>query len=160
VARPRLVTIRPATAADVDPITRLVDAAYHPYVDLIGTTPGPMLADYARLTADEQVEVAEVDGAIGGILVTEVTQDDFVIENVAVLPGLQGRGIGTTLLDHAEAAAAAAGHDSVRLYTHQLMTDNLARYRHRGYVEFATESLPDGRRLVHLRKELGDNPSK
>ena len=52
----------------------------------------------------------------------------LVIENVAVDPARQGEGIGRLLLEFAEEAARRAGIDTVVLYTHEKMTENLALY--------------------------------
>jgi GNAT superfamily N-acetyltransferase len=52
-----------------------------------------------------------------------------------VAPDRQGRGIGRTLLDFAEAEAVRCGWGTITLYTHALMVENLAIYAARGYVE-------------------------
>jgi ribosomal protein S18 acetylase RimI-like enzyme len=147
-------TFRSATLADAPAITRLVEAAYTPYVERIGTVPGPLRADYRTVLAESTVHVAELHGEIVGVLVTAETTEDHVIDNVAVHPRLQGHGLGAALLTLAEERAERAGLPSLRLYTHELMADNLERYRRRGYVEYARQRLPDGGHLVHLRKPL------
>jgi ribosomal protein S18 acetylase RimI-like enzyme len=58
-----------------------------------------------------------------------------LIDNLAVSPACQGLGIGSHLLAVAEDAARSAGLDEVRLFTHQLMVENLRYYARRGYVE-------------------------
>ena len=69
-----------------------------------------MLQEYATVIETEQVVVAESSGAIAGVLVLSTTPDGFLIENVAVLPEVRGRGIGRALLIHAEHEARARGH--------------------------------------------------
>ena len=39
--------LRAADAADAAAVAACVDAAYRPYIERIGRTPGPMLLDYA-----------------------------------------------------------------------------------------------------------------
>jgi N-acetylglutamate synthase-like GNAT family acetyltransferase len=99
------LVIRPATDGDVDAITRLVDAAYRPYVTRIGREPAPMTVDYASPVAEGRVLVAEDSGESVGVLVIIVATDHLLIENLAVDPQSQRRGIGTALLATGEAHA-------------------------------------------------------
>jgi N-acetylglutamate synthase-like GNAT family acetyltransferase len=124
--------IRPATPADVPAIATLVERAYAPYVPRIGGRPGPMDDDYAEQVAAGQVEVLDDEGTIRGVVVTIPHDDHLLIHNVAVDPDHHNTGLGSRLLDHAEAKAQR--HEA-RLYTHILMTENQERYRRRGYVE-------------------------
>jgi len=149
--------LRPAVAADVVAVTDLVDAAYGHYVDRIGILPGPMREDYSQVIGTADVTVAEEAGAIVGVLVLGITDQGFVIDNVAVHPSGQGRGLGRALLEHAEAAARQAGFDSIYLYTHEQMTENLALYTRIGYVEYDRRSEGDFYR-VFLRKKLTADP--
>jgi len=144
-------------AADAAAVTDLVDAAYGHYVDRIGILPGPMREDYAQVIGTADVTVAEEAGAIVGVLVLGITDEGFVIDNVAVHPSGQGRGLGRALLEHAEAAARQAGFDSIYLYTHEQMTENLALYTRIGYVEYDRRSEGDFY-LVFLRKKLTRDP--
>jgi ribosomal protein S18 acetylase RimI-like enzyme len=146
--------LRAATDADVPRIAALVDAAYGHYVERLGGPPGPMTEDYAGVVRDMDAVVAEDDGAIVGLLVLETDDEGFAIHNVAVDPGHQGTGIGRALLERGEEEARAAGFDSLYLYTHELMTENLELYRRIGYAEYDRRPLPGGRALVFLRKPL------
>jgi release factor glutamine methyltransferase len=156
---PACDTYRPATAADAAAIAELVAAAYGHYVARIAALPGPMRDDYAAVIATREVTVAERDGRLAGVLVLAWTDAGCCLENVAVAPAEQGRGLGGRLIDRAEAAAAAAGHDSIHLYTHELMTENIARYQRRGYVEY-DRRREDGLTRVFLRKSLGTSLRK
>jgi ribosomal protein S18 acetylase RimI-like enzyme len=144
---------RSATAEDAVAVSRLVHAAYHHYVDRIGGPPGPLTEDYTDVIAQRDVTVAEIDGSLIGVVVTGETPDGFAIENVAVHPDRQGQGLGRALIDHAEAAARRSGYDSVYLYTHEKMTENLAWYERMGYREYDRQVLPIGHRMF-LRKPL------
>ena len=146
--------LRPATPADVPRVTELVRAAYGHYVERIGMLPGPMTEDYERVIRDARVTVAERDGTIVGVVVLNVTDEGFVIENVAVHPSQRGRGLGRALLELAEAEAVRAGFDAVHLYTHEQMTENLAWYSRIGYVEYDRRSQDDAP-LVYMRKRVG-----
>jgi N-acetylglutamate synthase-like GNAT family acetyltransferase len=127
--------VRPAVGADVPRIAELVVEAYAPYVARIGRRPAPMDADYGALVDHGAVRVAEDDGEIVGVLVTEEHGDHLLLENVAVSPRRQGRGVGALLIETAERLAAAAGMAEIRLYTNAAMTENLKYYPRRGFVE-------------------------
>jgi ribosomal protein S18 acetylase RimI-like enzyme len=132
-------------------VAELVDAAYGHYVERIGMLPGPMTNDYADVIRTRQVTVAERQGAIVGIIVLTVTDEGFLVDNVAVHPSHRGTGLGRALLQFAEAEAQRAGFDAIYLYTHEKMTENLALYARIGYVEYDRRSQGAFSR-VYLRK--------
>jgi ribosomal protein S18 acetylase RimI-like enzyme len=148
------VTLRPATVADVARLSELVRAAYEHYVDRLGGPPRPMTDDYAEVVRTHRVIVAERGGEIAGLIVLGVGDEGFFVDNVAVDPSHQGIGVGKTLLEHAETAARDAGFDSIYLYTHERMVENLALYSRIGYVEY-DRRRHGGARVVYLRKEVG-----
>lgn len=127
--------IRIAHSSDAACVAGIVEAAYRPYVTRIGKQPGPMLDDYDALVAAECVWVLEQGGAIAGIIVLLETEAGLLLDNVAVRPELHGRGIGRALIGFAEAEARRRGHVAIRLYTHVLMTENIALYAHLGFAE-------------------------
>jgi ribosomal protein S18 acetylase RimI-like enzyme len=146
-------SLRPATGADVPKVAALVNDAYGHYVERIGILPRPMTDDYAEVIANRRVTVAESHGTIVGVIVLAVDDEGFLIDNVAVDPSLRGRGLGRALLEFAEAEARRAGFDSIYLYTHEKMTDNLALYSRIGYVEYDRRSQGEFS-LVYMRKHL------
>jgi GNAT superfamily N-acetyltransferase len=152
--QPETYSFRSAEAADASRVAELVDAAYGHYVERIGMLPGPMTDDYAEVIRNRQVTVAEHHGAIVGIIVLTVTDEGFLVDNVAVHPSHRGTGLGRALLQFAEAEARRAGFDAIYLYTHEKMTENLALYARIGYVEYDRRSQGAFSR-VYLRKHLG-----
>ena len=152
--QPETYSLRSAEAADASRVAELVDAAYGQYVERIGMLPGPMTNDYADVIRNRQVTVAERQGAIVGIIVLTVTDEGFLVDNVAVHPSHRGTGLGRALLQFAEAEAQRAGFDAIYLYTHEKMTENLALYARIGYVEYDRRSQGAFSR-VYLRKHLG-----
>jgi ribosomal protein S18 acetylase RimI-like enzyme len=147
-------SFRPAAAPDASKVAELVDAAYGHYVERIGVLPGPVTDDYAEIIGTHRVTVAEQRGAVVGVIVLAVTDEGFLVDNVAVHPGHRGRGLGRALLEFAEAEARRAGFDSIYLYTHEKMTENLALYAKIGYLEYERRSQ-GAFSLVYLRKQLG-----
>jgi ribosomal protein S18 acetylase RimI-like enzyme len=147
-------SLRPATAADVARLTELVHAAYAHYIERIGGPPRPMTDDYAELVRSHRVIVAERGGEILGLVVLGVSDEGLFVDNVAVDPSHQGTGVGRALLEYAEDAARDAGFDSIYLYTHERMVENLALYSRIGYVEY-DRRLHGEAWIVYLRKKLG-----
>jgi ribosomal protein S18 acetylase RimI-like enzyme len=144
---------RPAQPSDVPGITASVCAAYLPYIERIGRQPGPMLEDYAEVLRQSQVHVATQDDKVVGVIVLQVTDEGFYVDNVAVRPSVKGRGVGRQLLELAEAEAASQGFDSIYLSTPVMMTENRALYAHIGYVQY-DQRIINGFPRVFLRKAL------
>jgi len=148
-----VTALRPATPADADEVAALVNDAYGHYVARIGRKPGPMTWDYAEMIRDRDATVAESGGAIVGLLIVGPTDEGFVVENVAVHPSQQGKGLGRALLELAETKARGAGFDSIYLFTHEKMTENQALYARIGYVEYERRVEGELAR-VFMRKPL------
>jgi ribosomal protein S18 acetylase RimI-like enzyme len=126
---------RPAVLADRQAIEEIVRQAYSPYIARVGRHPGPMLDDYEGLIGTGGVYVLEQDGVVQGVLVLVRERDTMLLNNVAVAPSVKGTGIGRRLLEYAERSAKTAGYRSIRLYTHETMTENIALYSRIGYIE-------------------------
>jgi GNAT superfamily N-acetyltransferase len=135
-------SFRSANGPEVSNVAQLVDAAYGHYIERIGRLPGPMSDDYAEVIRNRQVTLAESHGAIVGVIVLTVTDEGFLIDNVAVHPSHRGTGLGRAFLEFAEAEARRAGFGSIYLYTHEKMTENLALYSRIGYVEYDRREPP------------------
>lgn len=145
--------IRLANTAEADAMRDVVHAAYGHYIARLGKPPGPMLDDYAQRIADEQAWVLEAGGQVAGILVLEEAPDGFLLDNIAVRPECQGKGYGRMLIEFAEAEARRRGFSEVRLYTHVLMTENIALYQRVGFVETHRVS-EKGYDRVYMTKRL------
>jgi GNAT superfamily N-acetyltransferase len=123
--------IRQAQPADLAAVQRIVEAAYAPYVSVMGRRPAPMDEDHAAQISAGQVWIAPPDG----VVVLVETEDSLLIDNVAVHPSAQGRGIGRALLAFAETEAQRRGLKRLRLYTNAAMTRNVALYARCGWHE-------------------------
>jgi len=146
------VIVRPARPSDASAVTDLVHDAYRHYVTRIGRQPAPMSVDYVQAIADGIVWVVDVDDQVGGVIVLEDATDHVLIDNVAVRPTLQGRGVGSLLLEFAEQHARARGVGELRLYTNERMTENLAYYARRGYTEVDRRTEAGFRRVFFKRR--------
>ncbi len=145
--------IRPAVAGDVPAIEALVREAYAMYVPRIGREPAPVTADHAGLVTAGRTSVVEADGEIAGVIVLIPGGDHLLVENVAVAPAMQGRGLGRELMAFAERQATELGMAELRLYTNQLMTENLALYPALGYSETGRR-VEDGFARVYFSKRI------
>ena len=114
-----------------------------------------MLDDYAARIWEGVVWVIEEGGAIAGIIVLLPRPDHLLLDNIAVAPAWQGRGLGRRLLAFAEAEAARRGYREIRLYTHQTMTENHRLYTAIGYEETGRRT-EDGYDRVFMCKQLTD----
>ena len=149
------VTPRLAGDDDAPGITSLVRAAYEHYEPLIGRTPLPMLTDYAVAIREHDVWVVEDGDRIVGVLELDSRDDHLWVENVAVAPDQQGRGLGRRLLRHAEDEARRHGLREIGLLTNERYAANIAMYTRYGYRE--THRQPHlGTALVYFRKTLQD----
>lgn len=146
--------IRPATPADEAAVRACAEAAYAQYVRAIGRKPAPMVADFGAQIRDGLVHVATGEaGQVVGLVVFYPRGDAMHLENVAVLPGQTGRGVGRALIARCEEAARQAGLAAVELYTNVRMVANLSLYPRLGYAEVGRGS-EDGFDRVFFRKEL------
>jgi ribosomal protein S18 acetylase RimI-like enzyme len=112
-----------------------------------------MIEDYAKLIQQGLVSVVEINSAIVGVLVLSVTDEGLLLDNVAVEPSSQRKGIGKYLLKFAEAEARRQGYHSIFLYTHEKMTENQSLYARIGYVEY-DRRVDMGFSRVYMRKLL------
>lgn len=132
---------------------QLARAAYQRFVRRMGQEPAPMGGDYVNVVARSHAWVAEQEGTLVGFLVFEPAVDHLLVENVAVAPKRQGLGVGGALLGLAEQQARASGLSELRLYTNEVMTENLGYYARRGYRE-THRGIQDGYRRVYFTKLL------
>lgn len=143
--------IRPADASDLPDVERIVRDAYGIYIARIGKPPGPMLDDYAALIRNHCVWVT--GAPIAGLIVLLAEADHLLLENVAVDPAAQGGGVGKALIQFAGVEARRRGFTEMRLYTHAMMTENIALYARTGWTETG-RGEQSGFSRVFFRKEV------
>lgn len=145
--------IRRARAGEEEAVLGCVLAAYARYVERIGREPAPMLADYAALIARGAVYLLPGETGPRGVIVMMPDTDGLFLENIAVHPDFQGRGLGRRLMAFFEASARRQHLAAVHLYTNEAMTENLGFYTGLGFREVARRT-EDSYRRVFFRKEL------
>lgn len=92
-----------------------------------------MTVDYDDALRKHCIDLLHVDGELAGVIEMILNDDHLFIENVAVSPVFQHRGLGRQLLGHAEHVAAAQGRSIIRLLTNKLFAANVELYRRTGY---------------------------
>ena len=151
-------TIRTGGPADAEAINALTQAAYAKWVPIIGRRPRPMTIDYTKAVVEHRIDLVEDDGHLLALCEVADAPDHLLIVNLAVSPDAQGRGLGSMLLQRAEAIARELGRPELRLYTNRLMTPNIALYRSRGYTIDREEAYAEGGVTIHMSKRLEAAP--
>ena len=113
-----------------------------------------MTADYDRAVAEHVIDLVGEHGELLALIEMVPAQDHLLIENIAVRPDQQGRGLGDLLLRHAETLAFSMKFPETQLYTNALFASNLAFYAKRGYEEYRRETMASGSTAVFMRKKL------
>ncbi|MBN9315796.1 MAG: GNAT family N-acetyltransferase [Devosia sp.] len=147
------LSVRPATPGDAAAIRDLVLAAYAKWVPLIGREPRPMSADYDASVREHEFDLVLEGERLVGLIEMVLRDDHLWIENVAVSPSAQGRGIGRQLLARAEDRARRAGRTETRLLTNGAFAANISLYERVGYVVTHTEPYLGGV-TVYMTKQL------
>lgn len=145
--------LRRATAADLDAVVGVQQAAYTRNRTLLGVEPIPLQADYRTILSSMDVWLAGADGRLDGVLILETRPDDLLIWSIAVDPKTQTLGLGRRLLAAAEDQARAAGRSVMRLYTGTRLTHLVDWYGRHGYTVERIETLSD-RSITHMMKPL------
>ncbi|MCA3420370.1 MAG: GNAT family N-acetyltransferase [Roseomonas sp.] len=145
--------LRPARAEEAPALRQMVRAAYAHYVPRLDREPAPMLDDYAARIADHQAFVLEADGALQGLAVLEDSEAGLFLDNIAVAPGAQGKGLGRQMLAWIEAEGRRRGHQRLWLYTNEVMAENIALYQRLGFGE-THRAEEAGYRRVFFEKSL------
>jgi GNAT superfamily N-acetyltransferase len=144
--------VRYAVPVDLAAVHAVTHSAYRHYVDRIGARPAPMDADYPHLMRRGCLFVV---GSPAIATVTLVPEDGWLhLDNFAVAPDRQGRGLGRRVLAFAEEHARQLWLPELRLLTHAMMWENQRMYAAAGYHEYTRTSPAPGQELIHYRKVI------
>jgi ribosomal protein S18 acetylase RimI-like enzyme len=146
-------TFRRAGPEDADIVRTLTREAYAKWVPVIGREPKPMAADYHAAVRNHMIDMAFSGEALAGLIEIIPHTDHILIENVAVAPVMQGRGLGKMLVARAEDFARTRGTPLVRLYTNAKFESNIELYQRLGY-EIERQDEFRGGVVVHMMKRL------
>jgi GNAT superfamily N-acetyltransferase len=145
---------RAAEPFDLPVIQKCVEAAYRPYVAHLGVEPAPLHTDYAEYIRLGNVLVAETeDRDFVGILLTYLDGTSLVVDNVAILPKYQRKGALVEICAEIVRLARAANAETIRTFTNQKLTRNIAMYERLGLSVARIERMED-RVAVHMEFQL------
>ncbi len=112
-----------------------------------------MLDDYRQVVIDTPTFVLTERTDIVGVIVMSQENTELLLINIAVLPRCKGKGFGKMLMTFCENYALRTGCDAIRLYTHELMSENIEIYKKLGYQE-THRAAENGFARVFMRKVL------
>jgi GNAT superfamily N-acetyltransferase len=90
-----------------------------------------------------ETRISRADGKLVALIEMILEADHLLIENVAVSPGFQGKGLGP----------ASLGHSETKLYTNKLFAKNVQFYQKLGYGIDREEEFKGGF-VVHMSKAV------
>lgn len=142
------IQVRPARAADVPDVERVVRRAFAPFTARTGIVPAPRSTDWPTVVSALGAVVALAGDRLVGVLVLWPHPDHLRIDTLAVDPEAQGTGVGTALLGDADRVADGR---PLRLSTNAGMAEARAWYLRHGFVEVGRWT-EDGYDRVHLER--------
>jgi len=152
------IIVRPAGAADIGPIHRIILAAFRKYADVLGLD-GQVSAlreqegDIEKEIQTKTVLVAERDGEIVGTVRYEmITGDVAYLTRFGVDPNVHNSGIGKLLLAAVDEYAARQGAKFIALHTASKMTPLVRMYYGMGYYIKSTSEDRGYIRALFLRE--------
>jgi ribosomal protein S18 acetylase RimI-like enzyme len=148
------IELRRGSDADADAIRDLTRAAYVKWIPAIGREPKPMSVDYRAAVRSSRFDLLYLDGILAALIETIDQGDRLLIENVAVSPDFQRRGLGSRLMLHAEDIARALGHERIWLYTNRCFTGNVELYARLGYEVDSEEPIDAGMMRTNMSKRI------
>ena len=134
-----MYTLRPAMAADYDFLYDLHRAALRDYIEAIWGWDEEWQAKYfADAFNPDQRRIIQVDGRDAGVLVVEERPSEIYLNLIELLPGFQGRGVGTAIINDLAADAHGRG---LPMTLHVLKANTPARrlYERLGFQVVADE---------------------
>jgi GNAT superfamily N-acetyltransferase len=147
-----VTTIRPARREDLDTVTRIEEEADQQFVPLLGPLPWHPTPGTWRYGAPGFLLVAG-EPVTGFAHVMEL-KGIAHLEQLAVRPGDQGRGIGTALVRAALVEAANRGYDALSLCTFADVPWNGPFYARLGFEELV-DLAPVHRAMQQKEERLG-----
>ncbi|HEY6017395.1 MAG TPA: GNAT family N-acetyltransferase [Gaiellaceae bacterium] len=158
------MNVRPPTPADADAVAALLAAYDESKVAPPDTSPDDLLAEWAELDLARDAWLFELDGRLAGYGCVYGRSPERLSTDGYVHPELQGRGVGSRILELAEARARELGAPRLRNATLYADAAGRALFEARGYrflrsflrmaIELDGEppepELPDGLRLTRF----------
>jgi ribosomal protein S18 acetylase RimI-like enzyme len=148
------LTIRRAGPPDAAAVRSLTREAYAQWIPVIGREPLPMKADYGKAVREHEIDLLYAGDRLVALIEVFLMPDHLFIENLAVSPAHQRKGLGRHLLCHAEAKTKSAGLIELRLLTNQAFVTNVQLYQSVGFRIDRTEPHFGGGTTVYMSRKL------
>lgn len=136
-----MYSLRQATEADYDFLYDLHKTTMREYVEATwGWNEAWQQEYFARKWDPAKRLIIRVDGADAGVLVVEQRADEYYLALIELLPGYQGRGVGTAVITD---CLLEAQHLGLPATLHVLKTDTRAiqLYQRLGFTIVAEEEI-------------------
>lgn len=147
------LTYKKAEQEDLDCVRACIIAAYEKYIPRIGQEPGPMHADYIDLINRGVVHLFLKNNSVVAVIVMFPKDNSLDVDNIAIDPKVQGRGILMNILALIERVAIQSKLGEIRFYTNTAMTENISLYESLG-ATLVDERVELGYSRVYMRYEL------
>ncbi|MFE7844462.1 GNAT family N-acetyltransferase [Microbacterium sp. NPDC057407] len=152
------IEIRPITPDDAGEALTLQRAAFVQEALIYNSVQMPPLTQSLDELRAELVEnlgcVARDAGRMVGAVRAQRDGELLLIGRLAIAPDVQGRGIGSMLLEAVENRGREAGCREAELFTGSLSEANIRLYERTGYRESGRVEEDEGIEQVFLRKTL------
>nr|CAD6428197.1 N-acetyltransferase [Rhizobium sp. Q54] len=114
-------------------------------------------ASLAQKARNEIAFAAICESALAGCIFCRIETSSLYVGKLAVIPGLQGKGLGRRLMARAEDIAMEKGLPALRIETRIELTDNHALFTHWGFEKIAENAHAgfDRTTSIEMRKLLG-----
>ena len=146
-----MIEVRFANQDEAQIIRQITLNAFESSRTLLNPPAGALLQtleDIQDAIAKNESVVALLDGEPVGVCRMTIFDDHVYCGRLAVLPSMQGKGVGTAILNFLEDEARKRNLPEVRLATREVMTSNVAYYQKLGYRIIGREKHHNGSDIV------------
>ena len=140
---PNAVTIRLAQQKDAGQVTDLINAAFALVERFFIDSDRINLEEVNAFLRSGQFLLAEDEGSVVACAYLEQQGDHTYLGLLSVDPSRQGSGLGSLLMNAAEAYGKKIGSRFMDVKVVNLRTELLPYYRKRGYIDTGTSPFPE-----------------
>jgi ribosomal protein S18 acetylase RimI-like enzyme len=141
---------RRAVAEDHEIIIAIAQKAYEKYVERMGKEPAPMRPVIQK---EDVVFICEDNKQIIAFAILVKINDQIILDNIAVDPSHQKKGIGNNFIKFIEQYLIKKKFDKYQLYTNEKMFENIKWYQKIGFKIFK-KVTEKGYNRIYFEKEL------
>ena len=141
---------RRAVAEDHKIIIAIAQKAYEKYVERMGKEPAPMRPVIQK---EDVVFICEDNKQIIAFAILVKINDQIILDNIAVDPTHQKKGIGNNFIKFIEEYLMEQKVNKYQLYTNEMMFENIDWYQKIGFKIFK-KVTEKGFNRIYFEKEL------